>query len=58
MESYETGLLLKRMGVITGLDITFEAAIVKLMFLFGQNYTVNEVKTQFENSLAGEMGQN
>lgn len=55
MESYETGLLLKKMGVITGSDITIEAAIVKLMFLFGQNYAVDEVKRQFESSLAGEM---
>ncbi len=55
MESYETGVLLKKMGVITGYDITFEAALVKLMFLFGQNYSIEEVKRQFELSLAGEI---
>jgi len=56
MESYETGVLLKKMGVITGEDITFEAAIVKLMYLFGQNYSYDEVKEQFQKSLAGEIG--
>lgn len=55
MDSYETGRLLKDMGVLTGIDITFEAAIVKLMYLFGQNYTYTEVKEKFELSLAGEM---
>lgn len=56
MESYETGRLLKNMGVLTGIDITFEAAIVKLMYLFGQNYSSSEIKEKFELSLAGEMG--
>lgn len=56
MESYETGVLLKKMGVITGEDITFEAAIVKLMYLFGQSYSYDEVKEQFQKSLAGEIG--
>lgn len=58
MESYATGVLLKKMGVISGADMTYEAAIVKLMFLFGQNLPVEEVKHQFETSLTGEMGRN
>jgi L-asparaginases, type I len=57
MESYETGRLLKKMGVLTGSDITFEAAIVKLMYLFGQKLDASEIKYQFEHSLAGELGQ-
>lgn len=55
MENYETGRLLKKVGVLTGYDMTFEAAIVKLMYLFGQKLPLEDIKRLFEQSLAGEM---
>jgi len=35
---YETSTALKRLGVISGKDITIEAAIGKLMFMFRKKY--------------------
>lgn len=52
---YETGTVLNRAGVISGHDLTSEAAITKLMFLFGQGYTGEEVKLLMERPLVGEM---
>ncbi len=52
---YQTGTALNRAGVISGHDLTSEAAITKLMFLFGQGLTPEEVKTEMERPIAGEM---
>lgn len=52
---YETGSVLYGAGVISGHDLTSEAAITKLMFLFGQNYSNDEVKRLMETPLVGEM---
>jgi L-asparaginase len=52
---YKTGSALFAAGVIPGHDITSEAAITKLMFLFGQNYSNEEVKKLMETPLVGEM---
>lgn len=55
MGHYETSNQLKIMGVVSGKDITTEAAICKLMYLLGQNIQENEFKRNFETSLRGEM---
>lgn len=52
---YQTGAALYSTGVIPGHDLTSEAAITKLMFLFGQNYPLEEVKKMMETPLVGEM---
>jgi L-asparaginase len=52
---YETGTALYDAGVISGHDLTSEAAITKLMFLFGQGYSSEEVKRLMETPLVGEM---
>jgi L-asparaginase len=55
MGQYETSTGLKAIGVISGKDITTEAAITKLMYLLSQNNTDKDFKTIFETSLRGEI---
>ena len=52
---YETSTALKNIGVISGKDITTEAAIAKLMYLLGENIPQKDFKQIFEKSLRGEM---
>lgn len=55
MGLYETSTELKNLGVISGKDCTSESAIAKLMYLLGQNISMNSFKTIFETPLRGEM---
>jgi L-asparaginase len=55
MGDYETSTALKKTGVISGNDITTEAAITKMMFLLGQNTKSENFKQLFEKSIRGEM---
>ncbi len=52
---YETSIQLKKIGIISGKDITTEAAIAKMMYLLGENLKNKEFKKIFEKSLRGEM---
>ena len=55
MGRYETSTQLKNIGVISGKDITTEAAVSKIMYLIGQSISVNIFKTVFETPLRGEI---
>ena len=52
---YETSKHLAKMGVVGGLDLTFEAAITKLMYLFGQELSLNDIAIQLSQNLRGEI---
>ena len=55
MGQYETSSQLKTIGMISGKDITTEAAIAKMMYLLGEKVKPEEFKFYFETSLRGEM---
>lgn len=55
MGQYETSSQLKSIGVISGKDITTEAAITKLMYLLGEGINTSEFKEIYETPLRGEM---
>lgn len=52
---YKAGTGLSHAGVVSGHNLTSEAAITKLMFLFGKGLSPEEVKIEMEKSIAGEM---
>jgi L-asparaginase len=55
MGYYETSFELIKAGVVSGKDITAEAAITKMMYLLGQNIPLEEVKIYLGQSLSGEI---
>lgn len=57
MGQYETSLELLNAGVVSGKDMTAEAAITKLMFLLGQDLNNNEIKIYLNKSLRGEISE-
>ncbi|WP_304237479.1 asparaginase [Jiulongibacter sediminis] len=54
-QDYATGLGLQNIGVISGKDLTTEAALTKLMFLLGQNLPKAEIESLLQKNLRGEM---
>jgi len=55
MEDYATGSALERSGVISGFDMTVEAAVAKMVYLFSRNLTPQEVKDKMQTDMRGEL---
>jgi L-asparaginase len=52
---YETSKQLKDIGVANGFDMTYEAAVTKMMYLLGEIDDPQEVKRCLEKDLRGEL---
>lgn len=55
MDMYQTGVELKKIGVVSGGDITTEAAVTKMMCLLGQKSENSELCQLLSIALRGEM---
>ena len=52
---YEVGTQLLRTDVISGMDLTTEAAVTKLRYLFAKGYEPEEIKRLMEENIRGEL---
>ncbi len=52
---YQTSVQLQKIGVVSGEDITLEAAVTKLMFLLGQKLPLQKTKNLLGINLRGEI---
>lgn len=55
LHEYAAGSALAKAGVISGFDITAEAALAKLYYLFGRKYSPERVKREMQQNLRGEL---
>jgi L-asparaginase len=55
MDGYATGQALRDVGVISGYDMTTEAALAKLHYLLNQSLSPGEIREKMQISLRGEL---
>ncbi len=55
MNKYTTGRRLQEAGVLSGYDMTTEAAVTKIMFLLAQTSNAKELRTLINSSIRGEI---
>lgn len=53
--AYETSIMLKNAGAVCGFDLTTEAAVSKLYYLFSCGYDSEEIKKLMETDICGEL---
>ena len=53
--AYETSSHLKSAGAVSGMDMTTEAAVAKLYYLFSLGISKKEIKIKMEENLRGEL---
>lgn len=52
---YETSKYLQEVGVISGFDMTFEAAVTKMMYLLGEDRDAEVIARRLQEPLRGEL---
>ena len=56
--TYKSSTPLKMAGAVSGFDMTTEACVAKLYYLFSKGYTKTKIKELMETDLCGEMSRN
>lgn len=56
MDIYETGVALQQIGVISGRDMTTEAAVAKMMYVLAHESGPKEIELMMKKSICGEIG--
>lgn len=57
MSTYEAGSILRKAGAVSGRDMTTEAAVAKLYYLFSVYDDAQQVKFNMERDIRGELNQ-
>ena len=57
MNTYEAGSALRNAGALSGKDMTSEAAVAKLYYLFSICDDVMQIKEAMEKDLRGELSE-
>ena len=57
MGGYATGNALAKAGVISGSDMTIEAALAKLHYLLSTEMSSEQIKIAMQQNLVGELSQ-
>lgn len=57
MGGYATGNALSECGVVSGVDMTLEATLTKLHYLFSKGYQTDEIRHLMSTNLRGELSQ-
>ncbi len=55
LQKYSSGQIALEHGILSAGDMTTEAAVAKMMYLFGNYHDKNHIRQQFVRSLAGEL---
>lgn len=58
MSRYQTGISLKKAGVVSGYDSTVESALTKLMILLGHDFDSQQIRLKMSGAIAGEITTN
>lgn len=58
MHAYEAGSVLRQAGAVSGSDMTSEAAVTKLYYLFSTCRSTAEIKHYMEKNIRGELHEN